>query len=265
MKVTRTYAAGLVVLVLAGVPDRAAAQDAEDLHAEIDRLAAEVRDDVIAWRRDIHQNPELGNREVRTAGIVSEHLRSLGLDEVRTDVAHTGVVGILRGGRPGPVVGLRADMDALPVTEMVDVPFASTARSEYNGQEVGQEEETSLFDKDCLDWSRADDHILRFYKKLIGLRKDFPALSSRQLNPIQNNHSKLVVSFEKVKDEQKMLILLNFSNQSLKLKIDLPLKYHNTKDFEDVFSGNSLRAEELRALEIKPHGFYILKPVGNII
>ena len=137
MKVTRTYAAGLVVLVLAGVPDRAAAQDAEDLHAEIDRLAAEVRDDVIAWRRDIHQNPELGNREVRTAGIVSEHLRSLGLDEVRTDVAHTGVVGILRGGRPGPVVGLRADMDALPVTEMVDVPFASTARTEYNGQEVG--------------------------------------------------------------------------------------------------------------------------------
>lgn len=135
----------------------------------------------------------------------------------------------------------------------------------YNGQEAGQEEETLLFDKDCLDWSRADDHILRFYKKLIGLRKDFPALSSRQLNPIQNNHSKSVVSFEKVKDEQKMLVLLNFSNQSLKLKIDLPLKYHNTRNFEDVFSGNSLRAEDLRALEIKPHGFYILKPVGNII
>jgi amidohydrolase len=92
---------------------------------------------VIAWRRDIHQNPELGNREYRTAGIVAEHLRSLGLDEIRTDVAHTGVVGVLRGGRPGPVVGLRADMDALPVTELADLPFASTVTTEYNGQEVG--------------------------------------------------------------------------------------------------------------------------------
>ena len=121
----------------AGGPTRATAQTAETLHAEIDRLAAEITDDVIAWRRDIHQNPELGNREFRTAGIVAEHLRALGLDEVRTDVAHTGVVGVLRGGRPGPVVGLRADMDALPVTELADVPFASTVTTEYNGAEVG--------------------------------------------------------------------------------------------------------------------------------
>jgi amidohydrolase len=113
------------------------AQDVEVLHAEIDRLAADVSSDVIAWRRDLHQNPELGNREYRTAGIVAEHLRSLGFDEVRTDVAHTGVVGVLRGGRPGPVVGLRADMDALPVTELADVPFASTVTTEYNGAEVG--------------------------------------------------------------------------------------------------------------------------------
>ena len=137
MKVTRGWAAAIVALALAGFPAQALAQDSETLHAQIDRLTGEVSGDVIAWRRDLHQNPELGNREFRTAGIVAEHLRSLGFDEVRTDVAHTGVVGVLRGGRPGPVVGLRADMDALPVTELADVPFASTATTEYNGREVG--------------------------------------------------------------------------------------------------------------------------------
>ena len=91
---------------------------------------------VVAWRRDIHQNPELGNRETRTAGIVAAHLRALGM-EVQTGVAHTGVVGLLKGGKPGPVVALRADMDALPVTERVQLPFASKVRTEYNGQQVG--------------------------------------------------------------------------------------------------------------------------------
>ena len=91
---------------------------------------------MIEWRRDIHQHPELGNREFRTAEMVADHLRSLGI-EVQTEVAHTGVVGILRGGQPGPVVALRADMDALPVTERVDIPFASNVRTEFNGQEVG--------------------------------------------------------------------------------------------------------------------------------
>lgn len=94
-----------------------------------------VADSVVAWRRDIHANPELGNREFRTAALVAEHLKSLGM-EVRTGVAHTGVVGILRGG-DGPVVALRADMDGLPVTEEVDLPFASRVRTEYNGEEVG--------------------------------------------------------------------------------------------------------------------------------
>src|SRR5437762_1661766 len=106
------------------------------LDAEVDRRAAQVEGKVVAWRRDIHAHPELSNRETRTAEIVAQHLRSLGL-EVRTGVAHTGVVGVLRGGRPGPVVALRADMDALPVTEEVDVPFASKVRATYNGQEVG--------------------------------------------------------------------------------------------------------------------------------
>jgi amidohydrolase len=90
----------------------------------------------IAWRRDIHQNPELGNREFRTAKIVADHLRSLGI-EVQEKVAHTGVVGILKGGRPGPVVALRADMDALPVVEKTPVSFASKVTTNYNGQEVG--------------------------------------------------------------------------------------------------------------------------------
>jgi amidohydrolase len=106
------------------------------LDAKIDRLAAEVEQQAIAWRCDFHQHPELSNREVRTAGLVADHLRRLGLD-VRTQVARTGVVGVLRGGKPGPVVALRADMDALPVTEALDLPFASKVKTEYNGRQVG--------------------------------------------------------------------------------------------------------------------------------
>ena len=127
--------AHLTLLALLAAP-RAGAQSPDPLGAEIDRRAAAVNDRVVAWRRDIHQHPELSNREVRTAKLVADHLRALGL-EVRTGVAHTGVVGVLRGGRPGPVVALRADMDALPVREEVDLPFASKVRTTYNGQEVG--------------------------------------------------------------------------------------------------------------------------------
>ena len=91
---------------------------------------------VIAWRRDIHEHPELSNREFRTSKLVAEHLRSIDVDEVRTGIAHTGVVGILRGGKPGPVIALRADMDGLPVREQTGLPFASKAKGMYNGQEV---------------------------------------------------------------------------------------------------------------------------------
>ena len=108
-----------------------------DLTRRIDAAAAAIEARVIAWRRDLHQHPELGNRETRTAGIVAEHLKSLGLDEVRTGVAHTGVVALLKGGLPGRVVALRADMDALPVTEEVDVPFASKVRAIWNDESVG--------------------------------------------------------------------------------------------------------------------------------
>ena len=103
---------------------------------DVDAAAAAVEDRLIAWRRDIHANPELGNRETRTAALVARHLEGLGLD-VRTGIAHTGVTGVLTGARPGPVVALRADMDALPVTEDTGLPFASTVRSVYNGQETG--------------------------------------------------------------------------------------------------------------------------------
>jgi len=127
----------LVAAVLAAVAGPSAAQAPRaSLHRAIDAGAESVLPKVVAWRRDFHQHPELGNREFRTAKVVAAHLESLGL-EVRTGVAHTGVVGVLRGGRPGPGVALRADMDALPVTEEVDVPFKSTARGEYNGREVG--------------------------------------------------------------------------------------------------------------------------------
>src|SRR5258706_13247502 len=105
--------------------------------AAISAAADRIEPKVIAWRRDFHQNPELGNRELRTAKIVADHLRVLGFDQVREKVAHTGVVGILKGGLPGSAVALRADMDALPVAEEVDVPFKSTARTQWNDQHFG--------------------------------------------------------------------------------------------------------------------------------
>ncbi|HLG04828.1 MAG TPA: amidohydrolase, partial [Gemmatimonadales bacterium] len=122
------------LLCLAGFS--AQAQAPGRLAREIDGRVAQVLPQVVAWRRDIHQHPELSNREFRTGKLVAEHLTSLGL-EVRTGVAHTGVIGVLRGGRPGPVVALRSDLDALPVTELVDLPFKSVATAEYNGQPVG--------------------------------------------------------------------------------------------------------------------------------
>ena len=114
-----------------------AAVNASSLAAQIDAAAQAAEARVIAWRRDFHANPELGNREFRTAAIVAAHLTALGFDEVRTGVAHTGVVGLLVGALPGPVVALRADMDALPVAEEVDLPFASKVRTTWNGEQVG--------------------------------------------------------------------------------------------------------------------------------
>ena len=109
---------------------------AADGQAELESAFAAVEPRVIEWRRDLHANPELSNREFRTAEKVAAHLRGLGFDEVETGIAHTGVVGTLRGGKPGPVIALRADMDGLPVLEQTGLPFASRARGEYMGREV---------------------------------------------------------------------------------------------------------------------------------
>jgi amidohydrolase len=106
------------------------------LKTTVSKKADAIEKQIIAWRRDFHEHPELGNREVRTSGIIAAYLKSLGI-EVQTGVATTGVIGILKGGKPGPVVALRADMDGLPVTERVDLPFASKVKTTYNGQEVG--------------------------------------------------------------------------------------------------------------------------------
>ena len=113
-----------------------AAAHADERAAQVDALAAKFEPKVIQHRRHLHEHPELGNREFETAKYVARQLNALGL-EVQTGVAHTGVVAILRGARPGPVVALRADMDALPVAEEVNLPFASKVRSRYDGKEVG--------------------------------------------------------------------------------------------------------------------------------
>jgi len=106
-----------------------------ELSERISAAALKLEDKVIAWRRDIHEHPELSFQETRTAALAAEHLKKLGI-EVRTGVGITGVLGILKGGKPGPVVALRADMDALPVEERVDVPFKSTAKATWLGQTV---------------------------------------------------------------------------------------------------------------------------------
>lgn len=137
---------GVLALVLSQAAMSAqTAPSGNPLASDVERLSAELNPQVVAWRRDFHKNPELGNREVRTGKIIADELRKLGY-EVTTGVAKTGVVGVLRGGaRPlglsgvegGPVVALRSDMDALPVAEQGDLPFKSTAKTEWNGQQVG--------------------------------------------------------------------------------------------------------------------------------
>lgn len=132
LKSQRAGVSVLATIAAMSWPTIAAAQDMDT----INELSAAVEEKVISWRRDIHANPELGNQETRTASLVAEHLKSLGY-EVRENVGVTGVVAVLQGGQPGPVVALRADMHALPVIEQTDLPFASTVKTQWNGQEVG--------------------------------------------------------------------------------------------------------------------------------
>jgi amidohydrolase len=134
----RVIPAMLTVLVLVPFAPAGAqkAKPASGLHGEIDTLAAAVEPELIQWRRHLHENPELSNREIETSKYVVERLKSFGL-EPQPGVAKTGVVALLKGGRPGPVVALRADMDGLPVREEVKLPFASQATGEYEGNKVG--------------------------------------------------------------------------------------------------------------------------------
>lgn len=133
----RTKVGSFIALATVGaVCPNLFAQTTPALTARLDKASYGVEKKVVAWRRDFHEHPELGNREFRTAEKVAAHLKLLGLD-VKTGVAKTGVVALLKGGKPGPCIALRADMDGLPVKERVDVPFASKVETEYNGQKVG--------------------------------------------------------------------------------------------------------------------------------
>lgn len=132
MKVRFAKIAGVLAIAVGSQHAQAAANE----HAQLETLASAVEPRVIAWRRNIHEHPELSNREVKTAKLVAEHLQRLGL-AVETGIAHTGVVALLEGARPGPTLALRADMDALPVVEKTDVPFKSRVTSTYGGQTVG--------------------------------------------------------------------------------------------------------------------------------
>ncbi len=131
----RLFAVPLVLLPAVWPTSPRAQSVVPDLEQEIRQRAAQIEPQLIAWRRDIHEHPELGEQETRTAGLVAAHLTRLGL-EVKTGIARTGVVATLRGGKPGPVVALRADMDALPVKEPDGLPFASKAKGKYLGREV---------------------------------------------------------------------------------------------------------------------------------
>ena len=131
-KMNRLAAIAVLALTTVAVGRSVAASQSQDLDARV----AAVKPKVVGWFRDFHQNPELGLEETRTADIIAAHLRALGI-ETRTGIGKTGVVGLLRGARPGPVVALRADIDALPVTEMTGLPYASKKRGVYRGEEVG--------------------------------------------------------------------------------------------------------------------------------
>ena len=149
------------MFLLAGITCFSAGVSAESAT----QSAQGVLKDETAWRRDFHEHPELSNRETRTAGIIAAELKKLGY-EVRTGIAHTGVTGVLKGGRPGPKLAIRSDIDALPVTEQVDLPFASKAKSEYLGKTVG-----------VMHACGHDAHmamLLGLAKIFAGMKKDLP-------------------------------------------------------------------------------------------
>lgn len=169
----------LVVTIFISVPDEGQANNTS-LEAKVRERAASIEGKLIAWRRDIHQHPELGDQETRTSRLVSEHLRTLGL-EVRTGMARTGVVGILKGMKPGRTVALRADMDALPVKEPDGLPFASKAKGRHWGKDV-----------DVMHACGHDAHIAMLMaaaEVLAGLKDDLPGTVQFIFQPAEEGSS----------------------------------------------------------------------------
>jgi amidohydrolase len=179
-----------------GFTSIAQAQQTSPLEQQAYTRAAAVEEKLIKWRRDIHQHPELGDQETRTAKLVADHLQKLGL-EVHTGIARTGVVGILTGGRPGPTVALRADMDALPVKEPDTLPFASKARGMYHGKEV-----------DVMHACGHDAHtamLMATAEVLAGLRKQLPGKVMFIFQPAEEGSSVVMPGQAKLWGAQLML------------------------------------------------------------
>lgn len=165
MRTTVLWALPWMLFGLAASSSLHAQEAAQTQRPEVEQAAKALHEKLVRWRRDFHQNPELSNREQRTAAKVAAHLRSLGL-QPRTGLAHHGVSTVIKGGRPGPRIALRADMDALPVTEETGLPFASKATSTYRGQTVG-----------VMHACGHDAHtgiLMAMAEALVGMREELP-------------------------------------------------------------------------------------------
>jgi amidohydrolase len=186
------------------VPSVAVAQPRASFDAaDIAKRAAQLETKLIAWRRDIHEHPELGEQETRTAALIAAHLRALGM-EVRTGVGVTGVVAVLKGGKPGPVVALRADMDALPVKEAVPVPFASKARSKNKGVDV-----------DVMHACGHDAHVailMATAELLAGMREQIPGTVKFIFQPAEEGPSLFTPDGSQIWGAKRMLAEGAFDN-----------------------------------------------------
>lgn len=130
----------------------------------------------------------------------------------------------------------------------------------YYGQEIGLNKTPVLFEKDPIDWDQFDEKIFGFYKNLIKLRQKYPALSSRELNPTGNDRPGQIVTIEKREKDSRILAVLNFSQQQLKVTIELSDSYHNIQQFEDLISGKKISRSEFDDFKIEPYGFFLFKP-----
>lgn len=233
----------------------AQAQGADPLHAQIETRAKSVEVQLIAWRRDIHQHPELGNYETRTAKLVADHLRKLGM-EVKTGVAKTGVVGLLKGGQPGPVVALRADMDALPVKERVDVPFASKAKGLYLGKEV-----------DVMHACGHDTHVailMATAEVLAGMKDQLPGSVKFIFQPAEETPADFVPDGKNMWGAKQMVAEGVLDNP----KVDAIFGLHVTSSIESGTlawrSGAAMAAADQFWIDVKGRQTHGARPWGGI-